>query len=390
MSEPQHPQPHDTDRHAGRPAPVAAPAALQPAVQAGNESLASAGARLAQLREAKGWSIEDVSARLKVSVTKLRALEAGDLSRLPDTTFALGVIRSYAKTLDTDPAPYTQALRRERGVPAPDLTMPASAGGDLPRGKVSLSLGSSGPKHRSWLWGVAAVVVALIALAMWHTNGGESSAWLARLKATASGSGSTSAAGGASSAATTVAQGSTTVQPADSADASSGAQGADAAQSASDTTTQAQLATQLPTPMSSAASSAGAGVSAQPNAAPAPAATTTANPAAGAAGNAATSASAPAAAAANPASAPAAPAGSVTVEVKVTQDSWFSIRQKDGKEVFSGLLHAGDSKEVSGDAPFKVTVGNKAGLESMTLDGQPVDPSKYAVAKGNVARFALP
>jgi cytoskeleton protein RodZ len=395
MSEPQHPQPHDTDRHAGRPAPVAAPAALQPAVQAGNESLASAGARLAQLREAKGWSIEDVSARLKVSVTKLRALEAGDLSRLPDTTFALGVIRSYAKTLDTDPAPYTQALRRERGVPAPDLTMPASAGGDLPRGKVSLSLGSSGPKHRSWLWGVAAVVVALIALAMWHTNGGESGAWLARLKATASGSGSTSAAGGASGSAATVAQGSTTVQPADSADASSsGAQAADAAQSASETATQAQLPTPMP-----AVPSSGAGASAQPNAtAVAATAAATANPAAGTANNAATPnaaipASAPAVAAAtaaNPASAPAAPAGSSTVEVKVTQDSWFSIRQKDGKEVFSGLLHAGDSKEVSGDGPFKVTVGNKAGLESISLDGQPVDPSKYAVAKGNVARFALP
>jgi cytoskeleton protein RodZ len=378
MSEPQHPQPHDTDRHTGRPAPVAAPAALQPAVQVGNESLASVGARLTQLREAKGWSIEDVSARLKVSVTKLRALEAGDLSHLPDTTFALGVVRSYAKMLGADPAPYTQALRRERGVPAPDLTMPASAGADLPRGKVSLSLGSNAPRRRSWLWGVAAVVVALIALAMWHTNGGESSAWLARLKATASGSGSTSATGGASSAAATVAQGATTVQPADSADASD-AQTADAAQSASQAAPQAQAESQAQSPAPTAAVTSAASA----------ANTTTATTVATAPASATTTA----AAAANPAStgaAQAAPAGSSTVEVKVTQDSWFSIRQKDGKEVFSGLVHAGDSKEVSGDAPFKVTVGNKAGLESMTLDGQPVDPAKYAVAKGNVARFALP
>jgi cytoskeleton protein RodZ len=376
MSEPQHPQPHDTDRHAGRQAPVAAPATLQPAVQAGNESLASVGARLAQLRESKAWSIEDVSARLKVSVTKLRALEAGDLSHLPDTTFALGVVRSYAKMLGADPAPYTQALRRERGVPAPDLTMPASAGADLPRGKVSLSLGSSAPRHRSWLWGVAAVVVALIALAMWHTNGGDSSAWLARLKATASGAGSTSTAAGASGAAANVAQGSTTVQQADNAEAS-GAQTAGTPESASQSDEQPAQTPQAQQPAAAAPNAAAS--SAVPAA--------TANAAAPA--SATTAAAAANAASANVAQA-AAPAGSSTVALKVTQDSWFSIRQKDGKELFSGLVHAGDSKEVNGEPPFKVTVGNRAGLDSITLDGQSVDPAKYASAKGNVARFALP
>jgi cytoskeleton protein RodZ len=383
MSEPQHPQPHDTDRRAGRPAPVAAPATLQPAVQTGNESLASVGARLAQLRESKGWSIEDVSARLKVSVSKLRALEAGDLSHLPDTTFALGVVRSYAKMLGADPAPYTQALRRERGVPAPDLTMPASAGADLPRGKVSLSLGNSAPHRRSWLWGVAAVIVALIALAMWHTNGVDSGVWLARLKATASSvTGSTGTAGGASSAAANVAQGSTTVQPADNADASSGAQTAGASQPVSQPVSEPEdEQAQAQTPAAAAPNAAASSVN--------PVAAGSANPSA----QASATAAATAAAAANPASAnaaQAAPAGSSTVALKVTQDSWFSIRQKDGKEVFSGLVHAGDTKEVSGDPPFKVTVGNKAGLDSMTLDGQNVDPAKYASAKGNVARFALP
>lgn len=83
-------------------------------------------------------------------------------------------------------------------------------------------------------------------------------------------------------------------------------------------------------------------------------------------------------------------AGEAIIALRVTQDSWFSVRGKDGKEVFSGLVHAGDTKEVTGAGPFKVTIGNKAGLESLTLDGQPVDPSKYSAAKGNVARFALP
>ncbi|MFM0171879.1 helix-turn-helix domain-containing protein [Paraburkholderia sediminicola] len=352
MSEPQHPQPQDTDTNEGHPAPVAR-AAVQPVVQPGMDSLAAAGARLTQLRESKGWTIDDVSARLKVSAIKLRALESGDISHLPDTTFALGVVRSYAKMLGADPTPFTAALRREKGVPAPDLSMPASSGRDLPRGKVSLSLGGSGQKSRSWLWGVAAVIVAVIALGMWHTNGGDSSAWLARLKASASG-----AAGGATGASGAVAQGQSAGSEATAEEAASAPDTQAAAENAAS-------ATPMPAPLATGTA---------PSSAPAVTAMTAA-PKAGSQAQAA-------------AAAPA--AGQAIVALRVTQDSWFSVRGKDGKEVFSGLVHAGDTKEVTGEAPFKVTVGNRAGLDSLTLDGQPVDPSKYAAAKGNVARFALP
>jgi cytoskeleton protein RodZ len=336
------------------------------------DSLAAVGARLTQLREMKGWTIEDVSARLKVSVVKLRALESGDISHLPDTTFALGVVRSYAKMLGADPTPFTQALRREKGVPAPDLSMPASSGKDLPRGKVSLSLGGSGQRSRSWLWGVAAVVVAVIALAMWHTNGGDSSAWLARLKASANGS-----AGSAAAASGAVVQG------------QSAASDATAAAQEEASASQAQVA--VGNPASAVPMPAPLGADAAPSSAPAVTAMTAVAPKAGSQTAAAQSTSAPAATvAAATSAAMVSDAGEAIVAVRVTQDSWFSVRDKSGKEVFSGLVHAGDTKEVTGTAPFKVTLGNKAGLESLTLDGQPVDPSKYSAAKGNVARFALP
>jgi cytoskeleton protein RodZ len=367
MSEPQHPQPHDMDTHPDRPLS---------AVPTGFDSLAAVGARLAQLRESKGWSVEDVSARLKVSPGKLRGLEAGDLSQLPDTTFALGVVRSYAKMVGADPAPMTQALRREKGVPEPALTMPASAGMDLPRGKVSLSLGTNAPRRRSWIWGVALVVVVFIALAMWHTNNGDSNAWLARLKGIAGGSVSTEAASSVAG------------QPASGASvtgevtASASAPQADTAEQAA--AEGASSATPMPTPLPMA----GATPASNAPSASAPAA---------AAPKVASAASAPAVAAAAPAASAAsanepavAPEGSSTVSLTVKQDSWFSVRQKDGKEMFSGLVHAGETKEISGQPPLKVTVGNKAGLDSIMLDGQPVDPAKYASAKGNVARFALP
>ncbi|WP_345810896.1 RodZ domain-containing protein [Paraburkholderia sp. PREW-6R] len=368
MSEPQHPQPQDTDTNEGRPVPVAR-AVVQPVVQPALDSLAAVGARLTQLRESKNWSIEDVSARLKVSAAKLRALESGDISHLPDTTFALGVVRSYAKMLGADPAPFTQALRREKGVPAPDLTMPASSGRDLPRGKVSLSLGGGQQKSRSWLWGVAAVIVVIIALGMWHTNGGDSSAWLARLKASANGS--TNVATGTSGA----------VSQSQMAGSDTAATTADSTASAPQTQAagaNTASGVPMPAPLATGTSPSPAPVVTAMNAAPKagsqPAATVTS---ASAANQSTAATSAP-------------PAGEAIVALRVTQDSWFSVRGKDGKEIYSGLVHAGDTKEVTGEAPFKVTVGNKAGLQALTLDGQPVDPSRYAAAKGNVARLTLP
>ncbi|MEK2601869.1 helix-turn-helix domain-containing protein [Burkholderia arboris] len=340
MSEPQ--PTNGAETNAAKPAP------------AGLESLAAVGSRLAQLRETKGWSVDDVSARLKVAPQKLRALEAGDISHLPGVTFALGVVRSYAKMLGVDPEPFAQALRRERGVPEVDLSMPASSGTDLPRGRVSIPLGGSS-RHHPWLWGTAIVVVAVVAVLMWHT-GGDSSSLLARFKG-----GDTEHASAASASAAS----SSSVEEA----ASSGAS--------------AVTANEVPAP---AAASAAPAVQAIASAVPAPVA-----PVAAAAASqpvvATTAASA--AAPAQPASVVAA-AGQSMVELKVKQDCWFSVRDKNGKELFSAMVRAGETKQVAGDGPFKVTIGNKAGLDAVAFDGKPVDPAKYSAARGNVARFTLP
>jgi cytoskeleton protein RodZ len=370
MSEPQHPQAEGTQTGAGRPGagggvtPQPAPGAAYAPL----DSLAAVGARLAQLREARGWSVDDVSARLKVSPNKMRALEAGDISHLPGTTFALGVIRSYAKMLGTDPEPFSQALRRVKGEHEPDLSMPASMGADLPRGRVSVSLGGT-PRHRSWWWGVAAGVIVLIALAMWR-QGGDSAAWLARLKASAGGMAANP--GGPASGA--VAPG-TAVTAAGPVGEQPGAASGVAAAS---------------TVEASGAAIAHLETTEAPPAASQPAIVQAAPPVAAASAPAASSAAVAATEPASQAAAPVPASGASTIAVKVTQDSWFSVRDKNGKEVFSGLVHAGDTKEFSGAPPFKITAGNRAGLESMTLDGQNVDPAKFGPNKGNVARFTLP
>ncbi|VWB22247.1 helix-turn-helix domain-containing protein [Burkholderia lata] len=339
MSEPQ--PSNGAETNGAKPAP------------AGLESLAAVGSRLAQLRETRGWTVDDVSARLKVAPQKLRALEAGDISHLPGVTFALGVVRSYAKMLGVDPEPFAQALRRERGVPEVDLSMPASSGTDLPRGRVSIPLGGSS-RHHPWLWGTGIVVVAVVAVLMWHT-GGDSSSLLARFKS--------GDAEHASAASVPAAASSSSVEEA----AASGAS--------------AVVANEVPAPAVASAAPAPAVSSA----APAPVAPVVAAASQPVVATTAASAAAPA----QPASVVFA-AGQSMVELKVKQDSWFSVRDKSGKELFSGLVHGGEAKQVAGDGPFKVTIGNKAGLDAIAFDGKPVDPAKYSAARGNVARFTLP
>lgn len=379
MSEPQHPTPfgsHTGNRsdsqHEGQ---AGAQGAASNAGQAGHlDSIQAVGARLAQLRQAKAWSIDDVSARLKVSPPKLLALEAGDISQLPDRTFAAGIVRSYAKILGTDPAPFTQAFRRNGDGIEHNLKVPASAGAGLPRGRVSVPLGNSSGRRRSWMWGVLAIIVALAALVMWHT-GGDSGNWLARLKAST---------------------------------------GVGLSPTSTSNSTESKAAVSAPTPDEAAAANTGEAslpeVAAAPGEQPMPRPLgTNALPASSSTLSAVQGASAPSVAA--PASAPkmasaakAAPAvataassapavagsGSGAVELKVKEDSWFSVRGKDGKELFSGLVHAGATQRVEGEAPFKVTVGNVKGVESLSVDDEPVDAKRYSSARGNVARLSLP
>ncbi len=398
MSEPQHPTPFGAHKAGqsgsqsgvlpgNQPENAASVASTAGGIQqaASLDSVAAVGARLTQLREAKNWSLDDVSARLKVSPQKLRALESGDLSLFPDRNFATGIVRSYAKIMGADPAPFTAALRHANGPVEQNLSLPASSGAGLPRGRVSVPLGSS-PRRRSWLWGVAAVIVAVIALAMWHT-GGDSAAWFARLKASAN---------NATQATNSETSASSSVAATDEATANTGS------------VASGDAATEPPANATEAQAQAGTQAGAQPmpsplgtNALPASSSTITAVQGAAAhAPSASAPVTAPLANAANTAlSADAAVTASATasvgtganeLELKVASDSWFSVRQKDGKEVFSGLVKAGSVQRVAGDAPFKITVGNRAGLDSLTFDGQPVEPAKFGPAKGNVARFSLP
>jgi cytoskeleton protein RodZ len=85
------------------------------------------GAELAHLREKRGMSIGEIANRLKFAPRQLEALEADDYARLPGTTFVRGMIRSYAKFLETDPQPLLDAFARTHvaePVPEPAFARP--------------------------------------------------------------------------------------------------------------------------------------------------------------------------------------------------------------------------------------------------------------------------
>src|SRR5438309_1322663 len=71
---------------------------------------AGAGRTLARLRAERALSIADVAQRLKYGVRQIEALEAEQFDKLPGGTFVRGMVRGYAKLLDTDPQPLLDEL----------------------------------------------------------------------------------------------------------------------------------------------------------------------------------------------------------------------------------------------------------------------------------------
>lgn len=67
---------------------------------------------LAQLRGERKLSVADVAQRLKFGARQIEALEAEEFGKLPGATFVRGMVRGYAKLLDTDPQPVLKALER--------------------------------------------------------------------------------------------------------------------------------------------------------------------------------------------------------------------------------------------------------------------------------------
>lgn len=74
------------------------------------------------------------------------------------------------------------------------------------------------------------------------------------------------------------------------------------------------------------------------------------------------------------------------IAMNFSQQSWVRVTDRDGKEIFHKNSPAGTEDVVNGTPPFKLEVGNAAGVQ-LTYNGKPVDLAPHT--KANVARLTL-
>ncbi|MGM0575495.1 MAG: helix-turn-helix domain-containing protein [Myxococcota bacterium] len=78
---------------------------------------------LAEAREARGMSLEDVAAITRVSRSTLESIEHGDPSGLPAQVYVRGFVRAYAMAVGVEPHEVLRLLSRAAVEPTPEEEM---------------------------------------------------------------------------------------------------------------------------------------------------------------------------------------------------------------------------------------------------------------------------
>jgi cytoskeleton protein RodZ len=279
-------------------------------------------------REARGISIDEASMALKLSSRQVEALETNDWFHLPRTV-TRGFVRNYARYLELDAVPLMAAMDGVQMPQGPELAVSDGAPVSMPR---------EGRGDRRDYVRVAAglLILALALLAYFFVPTETWRSTLGSIKALVSGG----QAGGEAATA-----------PAETSGQESDAPAAPEA---------------MPVPVTPALETAPAPATLPPAAVPAPAAPAPA----------ASSALAPAASSASDG----------TLVFSFDRQSWVEVRERGGKIVFSQLNPAGSQREVVGQPPFSLIVGNAAHV-TLQYKGKPVDLSQRS--RDDVARLTL-
>jgi len=77
------------------------------------------GDRLRAARQKAGLDLSDIAARTRVPLRHLTAIEAGDYSSLPSSTYSIGFVRAFARAVGEDEVKLAQDLRDELGTATP-------------------------------------------------------------------------------------------------------------------------------------------------------------------------------------------------------------------------------------------------------------------------------
>ncbi len=120
--------------------------------QATESPVFSVGQVLREAREKQGMSIEDVATQIKLAPRQIEALEADDLSRLPELAFVRGFIRSYAKILKLDASALLSNMNESKPVAV-----------ELSRGSVDVPFPvESLVRRQNLIWSAVAIILVVL------------------------------------------------------------------------------------------------------------------------------------------------------------------------------------------------------------------------------------
>ncbi|OWW20881.1 helix-turn-helix domain-containing protein [Noviherbaspirillum denitrificans] len=293
----------------------------------------SPGARLATLREERGWSVEQVASQLNLAPRQVAAIERDDYPALPGMAITRGFVRAYAKLLKIDATPLLADLGGETVLVHDSLTPQKSLSTPFADSRMPSMTERPGLSSK---WVVGALLAVLLGVGIWATRHGGESSSIPQAATTAVKDGVASMAG------------------ADEPKAALESKPEPLANPPAENTAPAPVVNDAPVQ---------------------PPATQSNSPAAPA----------------QPV-APAAPETAVAsatdaLQLKVREESWVEIRRgRDNSVLLSRLLKAGETETVLVTEPVSVVIGNASGVDA-SLRGAPLELK--AGAKNNIARLTV-
>jgi cytoskeleton protein RodZ len=327
---------------------------------------------LRRAREAQRISIEAMAAKIKVSVSKLEALESGRFDQLPDANFTRALAMTLCRALKIDPHPVLAGMPAARPATlfseVPPLNQPFKAS----RASMALFDHSSSVDWSAFLkpqW-VAPAVLLLAAVVLYAVPG--SSEWPGQVQTwwRSHQAASVAPPDQAASAADVVASMPATSQVVDASGVTETLASASNADAASGVPASAPLPAL--------------------NANGAMALKLDASDAASAAAQSAVPASATAAKAvvpvAPPSPAPTPAAPNSLLSMRAREATWVEVKDAQGNRLLGRLIQRDESVDLSVAPPLTLRVGNAGGLQ-LSFKGQPVDLVPYT--RNNIARLEL-
>ncbi len=127
----------------------------------------SPGSALRAARQAMGASVREVARSLKVSWAIIENIEAERFDALPVRVFTRAYIRGYARLVELDPDEVLRAYDQKTasGETTENETRPRST---VPRTLATFTMGSQVPRRQSWVFGGTVIVVmAVSGLFLW-------------------------------------------------------------------------------------------------------------------------------------------------------------------------------------------------------------------------------